>query len=249
MEPKLLPSAKPTSPPAPRPRDAAALILVDEAGDQPRILMGQRRLDLVFLPGKFVFPGGRVAREDYRCPSAGDLRAADCDRLAIAVGAKPRPRLSRALAMAAIREMFEETGLLLGSPGFAESLGGAWRAFGERGLRPALGSLSLFARAITPPSRPRRFDTRFFVAPAAAIHSQIDARDDELSAIGWFTIGELRDLDVAPITRLLVGDLTAWMALGPAERTLWSVPHYTFRGQRFRRTLLIPNGTQARLDT
>ena len=97
-----------------RPRDAATLILVEgsERG-KARVLMGKRHAGHRFMPGKFVFPGGRVEPEDRRMAAAGVLDAHVEEKLNARV---PRPSASfaRALALAAIRETFEETGLAIG---------------------------------------------------------------------------------------------------------------------------------------
>ena len=75
---------------------------------------------------------------------------------------------AHALAAAAIRELWEETGLPLGQPGPAD-LPGDWAGFAARGLRPDASALRFIFRAITPPGRTRRFDARFFLADAGAL--------------------------------------------------------------------------------
>jgi 8-oxo-dGTP pyrophosphatase MutT (NUDIX family) len=133
--------------------------------------MGKRHHGHKFMPGKFVFPGGRIEPDDRRMPAANDL----APRVAAALEARvvaARAGRGRALAMTAIRETFEETGLLLGRRGEAPPKGpseGAWKAFFERGVLPDLGPMHLVGRAITPPRRPKRFDTRFFAIDRGAI--------------------------------------------------------------------------------
>src|SRR5260221_8119674 len=56
-----------------RPKDAATLILVDRSGATPKVLVGKRHDKVVFMPGKFVFPGGRVDKDDYRVPCAAPI--------------------------------------------------------------------------------------------------------------------------------------------------------------------------------
>src|SRR5260370_9387198 len=51
-----------------RPKDAATLILVDRSAAAPKVLVGRRHDKVVFMPGNFVFPGGRVAKSDNRAP-------------------------------------------------------------------------------------------------------------------------------------------------------------------------------------
>ena len=99
-----------------RPRDASTLIIVRRDGSAPRVLMGQRHADHKFMPNKFVFPGGRVDPADSRIVPIVDLRAAVARRLMARMRGTPTERRARALAMAAIRETFEETGLVIGRP-------------------------------------------------------------------------------------------------------------------------------------
>src|SRR3954451_1819750 len=146
-----------------RPKDAATLILVDRSAATPRVLVGKRHDKVVFQPGKIVFPGGSVDVSDNRVPAAAPIPQ---ELEANLLKGSPRitPGRARSLAVAAIREAAEETGLCLGrkSDGAAPVLEGAWRPFTEAGLLPDPSGLFLIARAITPPGRVRRFDTRFF---------------------------------------------------------------------------------------
>src|SRR5918998_5474664 len=82
-----------------RPKHAATLILVRRDGPAPRLLMGRRAGGHAFMPSKWVFPGGRIERADWSAPSASELEP----QTAAKVGARARP-----LAMAAVRETFEE---------------------------------------------------------------------------------------------------------------------------------------------
>src|ERR1700759_4406722 len=153
-----------------RPKDAATLILVDRSGAVPKVLVGRRHDKVVFQPGMIVFPGGRVDKSDHRIPVAASIpKELEADLLR----GRPKITASRAksLAIAAIREACEETGLCLGkkSSGAAPKLEGAWKPFTEAGLLPDPSGLFLIARAITPPGRVRRFDTRFFTADASTI--------------------------------------------------------------------------------
>jgi 8-oxo-dGTP pyrophosphatase MutT (NUDIX family) len=148
------------------------------------------------------------------------------------------PAKARALALAAIRETYEEAGLLVGAPGNTaiKSTAGTWAGFLALGLLPKPGALSFFARAITPPGRPRRFDTRFFWTDRTAVALEVDACDDELSGFDWFTIEEIRALDLPAITRVVIEDLSDRLKEG-AARDL-PVPFYHHRAGSFRRELL-----------
>lgn len=223
-----------------RPRDAATLVLVDRKGAEPRVLMGRRRASQIFLPNKFVFPGGRVDRADRTALSHDELPAAVVRRLLHDMKGRPSEARARALALAAIRETFEEVGLVIGCRPAAHSAGSpprhpTWRRFAETGFVPALSQLTLLARAITPPSRPRRYDTRFFLADAGCITSDLRFGDDELGDIGWFTLDEMRALDLPNITRAVLEDLARRLADPDKDQPL---PYYSFRNGSFRRDLI-----------
>src|SRR5260370_11660940 len=169
-----------------RPKDAATLILVDRTAATPKVLGGKRHDKVVFLPGKFGFPGGRVDKSDNRVPVAAPIpKPLEANLLK----GSPRitPSRARALAIAAIREASEETGLCLGrkSNGAVPALEGAWKPFTEAGLLPDPSGLFLIARAITPPGRVRRFDTRFFTADASAIAHRVGGVLHADAGLGW----------------------------------------------------------------
>lgn len=185
-----------------RPRDAATLILVDRAGGTDRVLMGRRSAGHVFMPGKWVFPGGRIARADFTAPAASELRPEVAAALADGLG----ERRARALALAAVRETFEETGLLLAASGGSKAPP-SWRSFCAGAIAPDLSALSLIARLITPPQRPKRFDTRFFIAGAERLVDRRPVDSRELEELHWFGLDELGSLDLALPTRMVLGEL------------------------------------------
>lgn len=206
-----------------RPRPAATLILIDRSRRGLKVLMGRRHEALAFMGGKFVFPGGRIEPGDRTMPVAGALSQRSDTALASRL-ARPSSALGRALALAAIRETFEETGLLVGTreygPPEGVPEGSAWAAFREEGIMPDLEALRLVARAITPPQRPRRFDTRFFVADrqhVMAEHAGIVGPDAELTEIAWVDLSAARKLDLPRITRLVLDDLEQAAATEFAE--------------------------------
>src|SRR4051794_13186919 len=136
------------------PKDAATLILVDRSGAVPRVLLGKRHARHKFMPGKFVFPGGRVDAADRHMPAATALHpAAQANLLKRLV--RPSKAKARALALAAIRETFEETGLVLGvpAPDIPAVPKGPWTAFAQARILPDLGALHFVGRAVTPPGR------------------------------------------------------------------------------------------------
>src|SRR5262249_51919888 len=156
-----------------RPKDAATLILIDRSGAVPKVLLGKRHARHKFMPGKFVFPGGGVDPSDKLMPVARPLDKHAEARL-LARFHKGSPVRARALALAAIRETCEETGLVLGTRAEAAKVpDGAWSVFAQNKILPDLGALHFVGRAITPPGRPRRFDARFFTMDASAIAHRI----------------------------------------------------------------------------
>lgn len=193
---------------AARPRHAATLILVRQDQAQPRVLMGRRHGRHDFMPDKWVFPGGRVDAKDFHAPSASELRPDVTHRLAKTA---PASR-ARALAMAAVRETFEETGLLLGRPARAAA-SGPWREFLGHGVAPDLAALDFVARAITPPMAPKRFDACFFLADAERLVSLERAPDcGELDEIEWLSLDDALGLDLPSVTRFVLNDLPARLA-------------------------------------
>jgi 8-oxo-dGTP pyrophosphatase MutT (NUDIX family) len=224
-----------------RPRDAATLILFKHVRGQLRILIGQRRADQVFLPGKYVFPGGRLEPGDRHIQVSGALQASDLAILAIGERAA-KPLRPRALAIAALRETFEETGLFVGTvPRQAKTGAQAWSEMLASGALPDLSAMRFVARAITPPGRPRRYDTRFFCAPSSAIGFEAERTDGELSNLGWLSLQELRELDLASITRSIVDDLDACMGSVGKIASNWPVPFYFERHGRSQRAILSHN--------
>ena len=187
-----------------RPKDAATLILTRGTSGSTEVLMGRRAPGHVFMASKWVFPGGRIERADYTAASATDLPHQDAARLA----REGNARRARALALTAVRETFEETGLMLAEPAPVASVAGPWREFRAAGALPDLAALSYVARAITPPGRTRRFDARFFMADAKALlHPEPTAGSGELDEIAWMPLVEARALDLPAITRFVLGEV------------------------------------------
>jgi 8-oxo-dGTP pyrophosphatase MutT (NUDIX family) len=235
--------------PAPglRPRDAATLIIIDSEGTAPRILLGKRRNDLKFMPGKYVFPGGRLDADDKTMTAARELRQSETDKLLLDMKGHPSMARARGLAMTAVRETFEEAGIIIGGAAGATSVitpateapaVKTWRQFHAHGFAPDLAPLTFLARAITPPGRPRRFDTRFFCVEASAITKTTDHNDGELSGLVWMTLAEARDLDLPPITRVILEDLAERIAKRSLDDPTVPIPYYFNRHGTFRRELL-----------
>jgi 8-oxo-dGTP pyrophosphatase MutT (NUDIX family) len=184
-------------------RDAATLILVDRSAGEGRVLMGRRAAGTSFMLGKWAFPGGVISRQDFAAPAANDLQPEVLHAMAPGLS----ERRARALAIAGIRETFEETGLLLAAPVPGLKPSKLWQDFCADGIAPDLASLSLIARLITPPDKPRRFDTRFFIADADRLVDRQPADSRELEELRWFTLGEAQELDLMRPTKMVLEDL------------------------------------------
>lgn len=190
-----------------RVRDAATTVVVRSDTAVPRVLMGQRGKNAAFMPEKFVFPGGAVDPSDGSVPFATPLDPQVATRLAH----ESDERLTSALAGAAIRELWEETGLALGRPGdWVGEVPQDWAAFADAGLLPAAGALEFVFRAITPEGRPRRFDARFFLVDATELVGDLDDFSracDELSDLQWIPLPETRSFNLPFVTEVALGEI------------------------------------------
>jgi 8-oxo-dGTP pyrophosphatase MutT (NUDIX family) len=222
------------------PKDAATLILVDRSGPAPKVLLGKRHAGHKFMPGKFVFPGGRVDRSDRYMPVARPLNPSAQVNLLKRIS-RPSAAKANAFALAAIRETFEETGLLLGVPikDVPKLPWGPWAAFAQARILPDLADLHFIGRAITPPGRPRRFDARFFTLDASAIARRIEGvtgPDAELIELVWMPLTEAKQLDMPAVTGVMLEELDARIADGLGHDL--PVPFYRMPRGRFIRELL-----------
>ena len=175
-----------TEPVAIRPAASVILWRQDIAG--PQVLMGQRGAAAVFMPSKYVFPGGGVDATDH---STGHLSALCQTRLARYC--PPNAPTPEALCGCTLRELTEETGFHL----------------------PPFAPLQFIFRAITPPGAPRRFDARFFLAKAALIAGDLEdfsAATDELRHLHWIGQAEARRLDLPFITEIILAEVAALLA-------------------------------------
>lgn len=190
-------------------RDAATLIMIRDPQTSPRVLMGQRGAKAAFMPNKFVFPGGAVDETDAGIPMARAMNGICHARLAEQAGRSD----PMALVAAAIRELWEETGLVLGhSHRWLGTPPPDWQSFAATGHLPSPAGLRFVFRAITPPGRPRRFDARFFLADAARIAGDPDdfsAASDELSHLQWVPLADARALDLPFITEVALAEVAA----------------------------------------
>ena len=224
-----------------RPKNAATLIIIDRSARTPKLLMGKRHTGHKFMPGKFVFPGGRIELGDRHMPVVGALNPRAEAALSARVS-RPPQHLGRALALAAIRETFEETGILLGTKAYGapqEVPEGPWQAFREHGVMPALEAVQFVARAITPPKRPKRFDTRFFAIDREMIAHEVEGiicAESELVEVAWVNLEEAKRLELPTITNVILDELDHRLKAGFAPEL--PVPFYYERNRKFQREVL-----------
>jgi len=210
-----------------RPKDAATLVLIKNSGAVPEVLLGQRHGGHAFMPNRYVFPGGRVDPSDSRVVPATSLTQDVARRLEKNCG----PARARALAVAAVRETYEETGLMLAGSmpaGVLTSRHGAWSDFARQGVGPALANLDYICRAITPPGRPRRFHARFFMADAIHAKGQIKS-SGELLNIGWVPLEEAAKLPIPSITGEVIKEVMSLIANPPPRNKCRATPVYQRR--------------------
>jgi 8-oxo-dGTP pyrophosphatase MutT (NUDIX family) len=201
-----------------RPRDAASLVLLREGKGGLEVLIGRRGKGARFMPGRYVFPGGRVTADDARLWTGEP---------------EDDVRQVRALKHAALRETFEETGLVVGrtSPPAPAGSNGALspveQAYARHGLAPAPSLLRLVGRAITPTDSPIRFHARFFVADGAHAAGELTPCE-ELEDLHWHSIEGEPPNEMQNVTRFMLRcAIDAWRGSAPAEP-----PLYWHRGHR-----------------
>ncbi|OUS07111.1 DNA mismatch repair protein MutT [Rhodobacterales bacterium 52_120_T64] len=215
-------------------RDAATIVLLRVHDGKHQVLMGQRGSSAAFMPNKYVFPGGAVDKQDYDIAPATPLSSVDDLKLSHLAPDGIAP----ALAMAAIRELWEETGLMLAKAGTTDQeVPADWQGFYNKGLVPRADSLRFFFRAITPPGRPRRFDARFFIADCTSLHGPDDdfsEASDELSHLHWIDLKEAKALDLPSITEVVLSEVLAIVQNPDTPR---KTPFFHHDGERLHFTL------------
>ncbi|MBP1844425.1 8-oxo-dGTP pyrophosphatase MutT (NUDIX family) [Rhizobium petrolearium] len=204
-----------------RPKDAASLILIDRSAERPRVLMGRRGSGHVFMPDVYVFPGGRRDAGDHTLPFSADLDPLVSEKLLAGTSARMTSSRARALALAALRELHEETGL-------------------AGGTAADLSRLRYVARAITPPGNVRRYDTRFFLAFSdETLFDMTHLKDSsELQDVRWLDIAELSGLKLPRITQAVLEDVRNLMTTDPSLPFGSPVSFYFMRHGRFVRSRL-----------
>ena len=201
-------------------RDAATMIVVRNRSTAPSVLMGQRGATAAFMPGKFVFPGGAIDPNDAVVQTT-TLSATCASRLSDRSALSPT-----AIAAAAVRELWEETGQVLGHLAPWPTPPHGWRGFAETGHIPNAAALTFFFRAVTPTGARRRFDARFLVADAIDLRTDPDdfsGAEDELSHLQWVPLTKARDFDLPFITQVVLAELMRYLPNADSPK---SVPFF-----------------------
>ncbi|MEA2608563.1 MAG: hypothetical protein QOJ75_806 [Chloroflexota bacterium] len=212
------------------PHPAATVVLLRPGSAGPEVLLTQRPSSMAFAADMYVFPGGRVDAED----AAPDLAARSVlsgEDAARALGGDLAPAMALATYVAAIREVFEEAGILLADGGSdsvqvpprtisaaRSALVGGDTTFAsitvELGLRLRTDRLVPLSRWVTPPILPRRFDTRFFATELPA-KSRVSFEGDEVAGHAWLT-------PAAGLDAMARGEIGMWV---PTSATLQQLEH------------------------
>ncbi|WP_350053739.1 NUDIX hydrolase [Nisaea sp.] len=159
--------------------------------------MGRRGKKAVF-GGVFVFPGGKVDAADRSVGVASDLAPELLTRIS------KDQRRARAFSVAAVRETFEETGLLLAGPAdIGSTRHETWLDFAARGIAPDLAKLGYVGHAITPSKRKARFNARFFFAWAEHMSGELGG-SGELADLDFFPLHEALKLPLVDVTEFML---------------------------------------------
>ena len=199
-------------------RDAATVILLRKKDTNNYVLMGQRGENAVFMPSKYVFPGGAVDQQDAEVELAGYLT----ERTSNLLVSHSKNNISKSLSVAAIRELWEEAGLRLCKKVLKmENMPEGWEDFCVGNNLPDASNLQFVFRAITPPGRPRRFDARFFLCKAETVHGNLDdfsAASTELNHLHWIDINEVNNLSLPFITEVVLNEVREIMKFGENKK-------------------------------
>ena len=218
-----------------RPKDAASLIPYRRSNSGViEILMGRRHVKHSFVPEYYVFPGGRVDRDDRHAVPATE--ASEDVTLRVARSCGQNRDKARAFAMAAVRETFEETGLMFGKPSdlVPNQQPSSWEHVVRTGLGADLEKLDYVARARTPAQSPIRFDARFFIADAEHAEGTLGG-SGELEELKWRSLEDCMKLQLIDVTEFLLGEFLPDYFANPPERTSdRPVPFFCFVGMKSR---------------
>ncbi len=193
-------------------KNAATVVIRRVKNGKPYILMGQRSKNAVFMPNKFVFPGGAIDEQDKEVKLAFELE----DKLIYKLAFSANNIEPKAIIAGAIREVWEETGLrIVGQKkvsGEYNTRLSEWKSFSALGLLPNPTGIEFFFRAITPPGRPRRFDARFFICDSNEILGNLDdfsQASTELTHLQWIDLDFVNELELPFITEIVLAEVAS----------------------------------------
>ncbi len=199
-------------------RDAATIILLRKKDKNNYVLMGQRGKNAVFMPSKYVFPGGAVDQQDGSVELSGYLTKHTSNLLE----SHSKNNISKSLSVAAIRELWEEAGLRLSNKVVKMGkIPDGWEDFCAGNNLPDASNLQFVFRAITPPGRPRRFDARFFLCKAETVDGNLDdfsAASTELNHLHWIDINEVNNLSLPFITEVVLNEVREIIKFGENKK-------------------------------
>lgn len=195
-----------------RPKDASTLIILRKNGNDIEMLMGKRHLSHAFMPGVYVFPGGKVDLADSKLVTESKIAKQTQDLLMFDMKGRASVARANAMALAAIRETFEETGYIIGqkTDKCPKTKSKTWQEFYQTGNIPYLDKCYYVARAITPPGGKLRYDTRFFAIWQDDIPNGLSRSGDgtdELSELLWVNINDVADINAPVITKTIIYEL------------------------------------------
>ncbi len=214
----------------PRPKDAASLIILRRSSQGTEVLMGRRHSRNPNFPSVYVFPGGKISPGDGQVRPATQLDMAVLDRL----GVNGNRMKANAIAMAAVRETFEETGLILGLPGDTGPVRShSWQEFRAHGVAPALDRLHYVGRAITPTAAPARFHARFFMTEAANMAGHLGG-SGELLDLHFLPLAKAKELPIIDVTEFMLGEVERRLERGTTHSKHHPLFSYRYGAPRIR---------------
>ncbi|MEC9247894.1 MAG: NUDIX hydrolase [Pseudomonadota bacterium] len=193
--------------------NAASLVIHRTKNGKSEILMGRRGNKARFKPGVYVFPGGMVEPADGKAKPKKRLNAKHKRYMAVGMSNYG----ANMLAMTAVREAYEEVGLILGSKGDVGQVNQkSWQAFKTMGLSPDLSKLDYLGRAITPSFQPIRFHARFFSVPFEDLEGKI-AGDGVLEDVRWINVNKYNDFEMMKVQHMIIETLKEKLRTGKTK--------------------------------
>lgn len=208
------------------PKDAASLIIVKTRGSQHSILMGRRASTSRFMPDTYVFPGGTLASADRGINLHGSFSTHVVDSMRVGGSS----RKATALAVTAIRETWEETGLRVVRSGPSSKDKASHPVFPgfKTDELPSLHQLVYVGRAITPPANSIRFHARFFLVDRKMVDGRLRG-NGELADLRWIALSEMDQYPMPNVTRFM---FSRAIAIQKGEIDKEKAPLFSWRHRR-----------------